>query len=96
MHDALMRSVATWSTGAPSAPWFGHLADSLGLDERALLTCADDPETRALLSADLALGRSLGLTSVPTVFLDGHLVRYRTPAALMRRVRNAVGATRSP
>ncbi len=96
MHDALTQSVATWSGGPPSAPWFAHLADSLGLDGSALLACADDPETAALLSADLALGRSLGLTSVPAVFLDGRLVRYRTPAALVRRVRSAIAATRQP
>jgi protein-disulfide isomerase len=94
MHDALTRSVATWSGGPPSAPWFAHLADSLALDERALLACVEDPETVALLSVDLALGRSLGLTSVPAVFLDGRLVRYRTPAALVRRVRGAVATTR--
>jgi protein-disulfide isomerase len=96
MHEALMRSAPIWSGGSPSAPWFAHLADSLGIDGAALLACADDPETAGLLAGDVALGRTLGLTAVPAVFLDGRLLRYRTPAALVRRLRGVVEARAAP
>src|SRR6185503_15194153 len=90
MHEALFRSAATWTSGPPTAPWFAHLADSLGLDAPALAACTADPEIAGLLAADLAQGRALGLIAVPAVFLDGRLLRYRTPDALARRVRRVL------
>lgn len=94
MHEALFRSTPTWSSGPPARPWFAHLADSLGLDPAALAACSTDPETEGALAADLARGRALGLIAVPTVFLDGRPLRYRTPEALVRRVRRTVALRR--
>lgn len=94
MHEALFRSTSTWSSGPPAGPWFAHLADSLGLDSTALASCSSDPEIAGILAADLARGRALGLIAVPTLFLDGRLLRYRTPAALVRRVRRTVALDR--
>ena len=87
MHDALFRTATLWTSPAPSAPWFQHLADSLGLDERALDLCIKDASVVGHLAADLALGRAAGLIGVPAFFLDGHPVTLRSPRGLVRRVK---------
>ena len=86
MHEALFRTVANWSSSAPSGPWFGHLADSLGLDSPELERCMRSTSVAELLAADLAMGRAAGLIGVPAVFLDGRLLTFRSPAGLVRRL----------
>ena len=87
MHDALFRTATRWTSQAPSAPWFQHLADSLGLDGPVLELCVRSADVAGLLAADLALGRATGLIGVPALFLDGHLVTVRSQRGLVRRVK---------
>jgi protein-disulfide isomerase len=68
-----------------------RLADSLELDRAAFSACVSDPSVADAIAADLALGRSLGLVGVPALFLDGRPLTFRTPRALVRRVRRALG-----
>jgi protein-disulfide isomerase len=91
MHEALLASASRWRSGPPAAPWFGQLADSLGLDRPSFDVCVHDPSVAEAIAADLALGRSLGLVGIPAVFLDGRPLTFRTPRALVRRVRRALG-----
>jgi protein-disulfide isomerase len=91
MHEALLTSAMRWRSGPPAAPWFARLADSLGLDGAAFAACVRDPSVAEAIAADLALGRSIGLVGVPAVFLDGRPLTFRTPRALVRRVRRVLG-----
>ena len=92
MHDALFRTATRWTSQAPSAPWFQHLADSLGLDGPVLELCVRSADVAGLLAADLALGRAAGLIGVPALFLDGHLVTVRSLRGLVRRVKRLTRA----
>ena len=58
MHDALFRTATRWTSQAPSAPWFRHLADSFELDRPEFDLCIKDTGVAGLLAADLALGRA--------------------------------------
>jgi protein-disulfide isomerase len=91
MHDALLATAPRWRSGPPAAPRFARLADSLGLDGAAFSACVRDPGVAEAIDADRALGRSIGLVGVPAVFLDGRPLTFRTPGALVRRVRRVVG-----
>ena len=92
MHDALFRTEIRWTAQAPSAPWFRHLADSLGLDGPVLDLCIKNADVAGLLAADLALGRAAGLIGVPALFLDGRPVTVRSQRGLVRRVKRMTRA----
>ena len=92
MHDALFRTATRWTSQAPSAPWFQHLADSLGLDRPVLDLCIKDAGVVGLLAADLALGRAAGLIGVPAFFFDGRPVTVRSHRGLLRRVKRLTRA----
>ena len=48
-----------------------RLAGEAGLNAPALEGCMEDPKTRAVLDAQIAEGNRLGVTSTPTVYIDG-------------------------
>ncbi|WP_226702419.1 thioredoxin domain-containing protein [Microbulbifer elongatus] len=50
---------------------FGQLASQLGLAKDSFNQCLDKPERGDRVAADTALARSLGLQSVPVVFVNG-------------------------
>ena len=86
MHDALFRTATSWTSQTPSAPWFQHLADSLGLTGPEFKICIENESMSGLLAADLALGHAAGMTAVPALFLDDLSVTVRSPRGLVRRV----------
>jgi len=51
-----------------------RLAGEAGLNASAVQGCLDDPKTRATLDAQVAEGNRLGVTSTPTVYIDGKKV----------------------
>ena len=48
-----------------------RLAGEAGLNAAAIEGCLDDPKTRAALDAQVAEGNRLGITSTPTVYING-------------------------
>jgi protein-disulfide isomerase/uncharacterized membrane protein len=48
-----------------------RLAGEAGLNASAMEGCLDDPKTKAALAAQVAEGNRLGITSTPTVYIDG-------------------------
>jgi len=48
-----------------------RLAGEAGLNASAMEGCLDDPKTKAALAAQVAEGNRLGVTSTPTVYIDG-------------------------
>jgi protein-disulfide isomerase len=51
-----------------------RFAGEAGLNVAAIQGCMDDPKTRATLDAQVAEGNRLGVTSTPTVYIDGKKV----------------------
>jgi protein-disulfide isomerase/uncharacterized membrane protein len=51
-----------------------RIAGEAGLNASAIQGCLDDPKTRAVLDVQVAEGNRLGVTSTPTVYIDGKKV----------------------
>ncbi|WP_428820728.1 thioredoxin domain-containing protein [Microbulbifer sp. MCCC 1A16149] len=58
---------------------FSQLATQQGLSQDAFNRCLDDPEGSDRVAADTTLARSLGLQSVPVVFVNGLYVKGPRP-----------------
>jgi protein-disulfide isomerase len=62
-----------------------------GLADTALLVdCMGADSTARRLAADAEFGRRAGIRSVPTVWVGGHHVRFRSYAALLRHIEEAL------
>ncbi len=66
MHDWLLANQATFGDAALRAA-----APSLGFDADALLAEMNNTEHTEAISADATAGRSIGVNSVPTIFING-------------------------
>ena len=51
-----------------------RLAGEAGLNSAAIEGCIDDPRTKATLAAQVEEGNRLGISSTPTVYIDGKKV----------------------
>ncbi len=51
-----------------------QLADQAGVDGKTTAACAVRPETSAHIAASLALGKKMGITGTPTLFINGRMI----------------------
>lgn len=68
-HDVLFAN-----RGRLGRPALITYAERLGLDAEAFERCLDDPATRTRVAADVADAARVGVTSTPTLFVNGRLV----------------------
>ena len=54
-------------------------ATELGLDEGAFAACLDEGRYAEHVEGDLAIGREYGVSSTPTVFINGRTVMGAAP-----------------
>ncbi|HEX8078064.1 MAG TPA: thioredoxin domain-containing protein [Chthoniobacterales bacterium] len=74
MHDLLYREQASWSK-APDVPaLFDSYAQKLGLDLARFKQDLQSPGVSAHVDADQILGKTRGVTSTPTLFVNNVLV----------------------
>ncbi len=63
---------------APEGPftrtWLADIAESVGLDREAFLALLDDEELRQAVAADNAMGAGVGVSSTPSVLVNGEFV----------------------
>jgi protein-disulfide isomerase len=62
------------------------LADASGVKGSEIATCAGTPVTKAHVDASIALGKSVGVTGTPTLFINGRIVGNvsQVPAATLK------------
>lgn len=79
MYDKLFQTQAEWGESQTSeeARFFGY-AEELGLDMEQFRTDYDDPATLERIEQSEADGRALGVTSTPTLFMDGERLEPET------------------
>jgi protein-disulfide isomerase len=71
MHDLLYREQVVWSK-APDVPaLFNSYAGMIGLDVERFKKDMHGPEAQARVAADQKLGTTRGVTSTPTIFING-------------------------
>ena len=71
MHDLLYREQATWSKAEDVPASFNGYAGSIGLDVERFKKDRLDPKVVERVEADQKLGASRGVTSTPTLFVNG-------------------------
>jgi len=76
MHDRLYRNQKEWSELDDPRPIFLSYARQLSLNVDQLKQDMESNQADQRISADIQRGQSQGVTGTPTVFLDGHMLRY--------------------
>jgi protein-disulfide isomerase len=56
-----------------------ELATAAGVNGKATATCAEQPATRQRVEQSVALGKSVGVTGTPTLFINGRLASPSIP-----------------
>ena len=76
-HDLLFRTVPAWERAPDPRGVFDGMASDLGLDTQTFSACMDSHATQREIEESRSLGRSLGVTSTPTLFInDKRFVGY--------------------
>lgn len=70
MHDLLYKEQAAWSKAADVPGLFNSYAGTLGLDVERFKKDMQSPEIAARVTADQEQGKSRGVTSTPTIFIN--------------------------
>lgn len=71
MHDLLYKEQPVWSKAEQAETLFEGYATSLGLDMERYKKDVQHPSIRDRVDADQKLGTSRGVTSTPTLFING-------------------------
>jgi protein-disulfide isomerase len=62
------------------------IATAAGANADEVAACAVKPDTKARIEASLALGKSVGVTGTPTLFINGRSVPGGTPVDLLKKI----------
>lgn len=90
MHDALFAKQSVWSEIADPTPQFDEYAKKLKLDMDKLKADLESEAVKDKVKADIASGKSAGVRSTPTLFLDGELLsNVRDRQSLIDAIINA-------
>ena len=73
MHNALYERQSEWSqlSGVNRTDYFINLADTIGLDSNKLREGLSDKTIKQKIDFDVALGKKVGVTGTPSIFLNG-------------------------
>ncbi len=74
MHDLLYKEQTNWSTAANVPELFNSYAQMLGLNVDRFKADVQSPAVKKAVEADQRDGTARGVTSTPTVFLNGVLI----------------------
>ncbi len=74
MHDLLVERQAQWSPLISAEGMFTQFAREAGVEEGALRRCLAFPDVEETVMQDRDLGRSLGVQSTPTYFINHKMV----------------------
>jgi len=62
------------------------IATASGANGDEIATCAAKPDTRARIEASVVLGKSVGVTGTPTLFINGRNVPGGAPVELLKKI----------
>jgi len=94
-HDQLFRAQQQWSGQSDPFSTFVGYAESLGLDRSEFRTCLGGDRHAEVVTANMELGRRLGVTGTPGIFLDtgegqGQRVQDWSPQSFRPMIREAL------
>jgi len=62
------------------------IASDSGVNPDEIAACADKPETRNRVQASLALGKAVGVTGTPALFINGRMVSAGAPVDALKKI----------
>jgi protein-disulfide isomerase len=62
------------------------IASDVGVNADEIAACAAKPETMARVEASVALGKSVGVTGTPTIFINGRALSGATSVEVLKKV----------
>jgi protein-disulfide isomerase len=76
-HDRIYEGQQEWSAARDAAPRFRNYAQALGLDLGRYDSCMESGKYAGRIQADYNSGVALGVSSTPTLLVNGRLHRGR-------------------
>src|SRR5438105_4338585 len=76
MHDRLYRNQDAWKDLDDPRQMFIQYARELGMNADRFTRDLDSPQVEQRITDDMQKGAGLGVTGTPTVFIEGHMLRY--------------------
>jgi protein-disulfide isomerase len=92
MHDLLYREQPNWSNIPDARPLFNSYAGMLGLNIDRFKNDMESPQVKARVTSEHQRGVSLGVSTTPTIFLNGRPLPAASlyPATLRSAVKAAI------
>jgi len=94
-HDALFQRQPAWAPLADPTSYFAALADTIGLDRRALSACLADDAVRHEIAADAARAYRAGARSTPTFWIERGQIDGAIPLPAFRAVLDSIYRART-
>jgi protein-disulfide isomerase len=63
-----------------------ELANAAGVNGKATATCSDEPTTRQHVEQSVALGKAVGVTGTPTLFINGRATNLGIPYEVLKQI----------
>lgn len=96
VHDLLFTHQDKWATLKDPGAFLITLADSIGVPRSRLLPCLQNREMQALVQAEAEGAASSGVSSTPTVYVEGvGLLRGAAPLPLYRQLLDSLWRERT-
>jgi Protein-disulfide isomerase len=98
MHDLLYKEQANWSNAPDAKQLFVSYAKILGLEMDRFETDMAGPTAKARVTADQERGKSLGVNSTPSIFINnqGLPPKSLNPTALRAAIEEALKEKERP
>jgi protein-disulfide isomerase len=96
-HGSLYENQRGVNSGVFTPPNLRRLADELGLETEAFNACLAGISYDSVISADKRLGRSLGVNSTPTFFINGEMTVGAQPTeTFVQLIESALSEAQEP
>lgn len=94
-HQELFRNQSRWSSATMPTSAFEDYAADVGMDEGAFAQCLNSDRHAELVSANMELGRRMGVTGTPTVLVNANGQVRRLNGNDFRSIQEAIEAMTS-
>jgi len=86
MHEVLFEKAREWSGQENLTELFKGYAAELGLDTEAFVACLESGETADQVQAELKQGEALGVSGVPSFFINDWFIEGAQPFEVFQEV----------
>ncbi|HJR15646.1 MAG TPA: thioredoxin domain-containing protein [Gemmatimonadales bacterium] len=85
-HDRIYQGQSEWAAARNAAPFFRRYAQAIGLDMSRYDACMQSGKYAGRIQSDLNSGVQLGVSSTPTLLVNGRLYRGRFDSDAITRL----------